>query len=253
MSDSLKLTDVQAGNNGYQYRCVINDTGSCSRTSKAAELNILIAPGAAGPISGLSSVCEEAGSLVYSISAIANATSYKWTLPSGFSFNGSSTNNSISVNVLSGTGSGKIKVAGITGTCYGKDTSLTILFNSAPVILSDPYPVSACSGINTGFGSKTAGTGHQFQWQLSTNGGASWSNITSGGSNPVYSNWYTDSLILENIQTADNGYLYRCVIKDSTICQATSGSASLNVPPTPAAAGTISGYTSVCSGSIQAA
>lgn len=73
-------------------------------------------PACPGSIAGPSSVCQGQTALTYTIAPVANATSYQWTLPAGFS--GSSTSNSITVNVGTTAQSGAITVKGINA--YGE-------------------------------------------------------------------------------------------------------------------------------------
>ena len=65
---------------------------------------------------------------------------------------------------------------------------------------------------STTFSVATSGPTSGYQWQVSQNGGASWSNITSGGH---YANPTTTTLSVNNVDLEMNGYRYRCVISGS--------------------------------------
>jgi hypothetical protein len=69
-------------------------------------------PGAAGAITGTSSVCAGANGVAYSCGAIFNATSYTWTLPSGATIATGAGTMNITVNFGAAAVSGNITVAG---------------------------------------------------------------------------------------------------------------------------------------------
>ncbi len=77
----------------------------------------------AGPITGLTNVCSTT-SITYSIAAVTGATSYVWTLPSGWT--GTSTTNSITVTPA--TNGGTISVAPVTSCGVGIARSKTIVY-----------------------------------------------------------------------------------------------------------------------------
>jgi hypothetical protein len=69
---------------------------SCSNstTTRVLAVSVSIAPNQPGAITGADTLCK-GSSAIYSIAPVAGATSYTWTLPSGWS--GSSTTNSITI------------------------------------------------------------------------------------------------------------------------------------------------------------
>ena len=85
-----------------------NDCGDGTTSTLAIIVNQLTAN--AGTISGTTTVCQGQNSVTYTVPAIANATSYVWTLPSGAT--GISTTNSITVHYGSSAVSGNISVKG---------------------------------------------------------------------------------------------------------------------------------------------
>lgn len=77
----------------------------------------------AGPITGLTNVCNTT-SITYSIAAVTGATSYVWTLPSGWV--GTSTTNSITVTPAAN--GGTISVAPVTSCGVGVAQTKTIVY-----------------------------------------------------------------------------------------------------------------------------
>jgi len=81
-------------------------------------------PFSAGVISGATSVVQGQTSVTYTVPIIANSTSYIWTLPNGFI--GSSSTNSITVDISNSAQSGNISVKGHNSNGDGKISSLPL-------------------------------------------------------------------------------------------------------------------------------
>lgn len=92
-------------------------------------------------------------------------------------------------------------------------TSSVLLVN----IINQPQDQLANVGQSVSFTvDATAGTLITYQWQVSTNSGNSWSDIDSSGNSPTYSGWQSNTLNLSGLTINNNGYKYRCIIKDET-------------------------------------
>ncbi|MBM2814165.1 MAG: Beta-lactamase protein [Ignavibacteria bacterium] len=87
-------------------------------------------PTCGGNISGSTLVCQGQNSVIYSIPAIANATSYSWTLPNGAT--GTSSSNSITVNYNTSAVSGIISVKGSNSLGEGAASSIPVTVNPKP-------------------------------------------------------------------------------------------------------------------------
>jgi hypothetical protein len=115
---------------------------------------------------------------------------------------------------------------------------------TAPAITVNPANATACAGSTAAFSVTATGTNPTYQWQFSTDGGASFSAISGANS----SSYTTPATV-----TGDNGKRYRCVVS-GTCGTATSTSALLTVNSRPTSF--VSGNTAICSGgsaTIQAA
>ena len=86
-------------------------------------------------------------------------------------------------------------------------------------ITSQPSNQTVTMEESTTFAVATSGPTSGYQWQVSQNGGASWSNISAGGH---YANPTTTTLSVNNVDLEMNGYRYRCVISGSCGVQYTS-------------------------------
>src|SRR5690606_34926959 len=82
------------------------------------------------------------------------------------------------------------------------------------------------------FSCGVTGASLSYQWQLSTNSGSTWANISSGG---VYTNATSSNLGLTGITTGMHNYQYRCVITNP--CSVTTNAVSLNVLAVPSITG----------------
>ena len=116
--------------------------------------------------------------------------------------------------------------SGNTSTC-----SFTVTVNDAqlPVITTQPLPRSACVNDNITF-TVVATNALSYQWQLSTNGGATWTNLTNVA---PYSNVTTAAMTVNPVTFAMNGYQFRVLVNG--LCRTTTSNAvtlSVSNPPT---------------------
>ena len=129
-ADSMTVSGITAAGT-YQYRCYIsNCNGVNTVTSNISTLIVSPLPNAAATITGSSTVCQGQNNVVYTVSPIANATSYIWTLPTGAI--GNSSANTITVNYGYSAFSGNITVKGNNSCGVGAISSLPISVNPLP-------------------------------------------------------------------------------------------------------------------------
>jgi hypothetical protein len=120
---------------------------------------------------------------------------------------------------------------------------------TAPGITAHPSGSTLCAGANTSFTVTATGTEPlSYQWELSTNGGASYSNVVNGG---IYSGAATATLTLTGVTSGLNGNRYRCVVTGACAPAATSNPAILTVTAN-VSAGTINGTSPLCIGQTSA-
>lgn len=105
-------------------------------------------------------------------------------------------------------------------------TTVTLYFQVPASITAQPNSTSVVEGGNTSF-SVSATNATSYQWQVSTNGGSSYTNITSAGSNPTYSGWTTPTLSLTGVAASNNNYKYQCIVNGCNTV--TSNPATLTV------------------------
>lgn len=106
----------------------------------------------------------------------------------------------------------------------------------APAISTQPVLKTICAAANTTF-EVTASNAVSYQWQVSTNGGTTWTAITNAG---VYSNATTQTLTITGALTSMNSYRYRC-ITTNTCGTTNSNNAVLTVNAIPTITSTTPG------------
>jgi hypothetical protein len=259
---TLTLTGVTASMNGYQYRVIVQQ-GCNTTTSNIATLTVFNPSGwSFNTASPASAACPAPNSMdvvlgTTSTGGFSNPialTSGPAPAGTSISFVPSATvtpGNSVTVR-LSGTNTlapGTYTVT-ITGTATGAPpanivVTYTITAGAGPAITSQPANQTICAGSNTSF-SATSATATSFQWQVSTDGGTTWSNVTNGG---VYSGATTATLNLTNVPASFNGNRYRVIA--SAQCGATTSSAAILTVNSAPVITTQPQSASTCTGATQ--
>ena len=202
-----------------------------------------------------STVCASTAT-TFSITAVGNNLMYQWQV----STNGGGTwANLYNTGIYSGVNSSVLRLSNalsasysgyqyksiVTGSC-GADTSDPALLtvNSLPSITSNPTNSIVCAGTGTSFSVGATAAGITYQWQVSTDGGSTWTNTT----NPVvYTGSASATLLLSNaINSSYDGFQYRCIVSGTCTPPITTSSAILTMNAAPATPGVIAGYTSLC-------
>jgi len=114
-------------------------------TNLAGQVRLIVSAsggvGAAGPITGPTSVNTGDSSQGYSISSVSGATNYTWTVPSGASIASGQGTTSITVNFGCGASSGNVTVTPSNGSGSGGSSSL-------PVTVAAVGAAGAISGLS---------------------------------------------------------------------------------------------------------
>lgn len=154
------ISNMQAVNVGtYQ---VTQTVAGC--VSPAATTNVLMStpPATPGPISGDTLPCVNS-SYTYSVAAVPTATSYTWTLPSGWS--GSSTGNSITVTSSTTAGTVSVRANNTCGSSAASSINTSILAIPAqPGIISGL--TSLCNGTYTSYSISTVSLASSYTWTM---------------------------------------------------------------------------------------
>jgi hypothetical protein len=232
-SASYTASAVTSGQNGYAYRCIL--TGQCgTTTSNCVTLTVNTPPAITSQPSNIS-VCSGSNAS-FTVAATGSGLGYQWEL---------STNGGSSWAPVGGATSPTITITGTTvgqnghqyrcvvsGTCNPSQTSnaAVLTVNSSVTVTANPSNSTICEGTGTSFSAAASGTGLNYQWEVSTNGGSTWSNVVN---NANYSGATTPTLTLTNTPPAFNGYRYRCNITSPPCTPGITTSALLTVNTFP--------------------
>ena len=239
---TLNITGVTAGMDTYQYRCVASVI--CGSTnSNAALLTVNTAPVITSQPTSV--VLCNGSSTTLCITATGTNLTYQWQATPSCSGGGPWTNivNSppysgattacLTINPVATAMNGYGYRCVVTGTCTPAANSncAALTVNAAINIISAPSNSTICEGLQTTFTVGVTGTNPAYQWQESTNGGGTWTNITNGG---VYSGATIATLTLTNVTAAMSGNQYRVIVTGAAPCgfvNSTAGTLIVNTAP----------------------
>ena len=225
------VTGATAINNN-QYRCIV--TGQCgSTTSSAATLTVN--PTTAITTQPVSLALCSGSAASFTTAAYGAGLTYQWQL---------STDGGTSWNPIGGASASTYNIAAVatsqnnnqfrcvvTGTCGSATTSAATLTVSSNITIStQPVSQTVCEATNISFTSGAAGSGLSYQWQISTNGGGSWTNLSNGG---VYSGTTSTTLTITGVLGTQNGNQFRMVASNTSCSPGTSNAATLTVNTFP--------------------
>jgi hypothetical protein len=156
------------------------------------------------------------------------ALSETGALPGGVTF----TDNGNGTATIAGTpaggsgGSYSLTITASNTVAPNANQTFTLTVNQAPAVTTQPSSATKCEGQSASFTAGASGyPAPTVQWQVSTNGGSSFSDL-SGETNTT--------LNLGSVTLSQNGNLYRAVFTN-TVTTATSNNATLTVNARPAA------------------
>lgn len=240
-SSALNINGATLGLNNNLYRCVVSGCGSSTATSAPASLIV-------SPVSTLvsqtpSAILCEGGSTNLTITT-TGSPSFQWQVNSGSGFINVSdggiysgaTTSLLSLTNVGISENGNIYQCIYTSCGPGK-ISLPIPFTvqSPPVIDVQPVNENKCEEESAKFSVVASGKNLTYHWQISTDGGLSFSDILN---NPNYSNANTSMLCINSVSTDMKNNYYRCAVdgcnqtvySDPVMVDATENATTLFIP-----------------------
>lgn len=238
----------KSGSDNYQYVTVSefntcgNHTFACTTNSPEhplCDLNAsgnLTGPAISGqPVFQSGSGCV-GGTGTLSVSASGNNLTYQWQLDSGNGFvdlandgtYSGVTTNTLNISTITNEMNGYTYRCVVTGldncnnsvAAYSKNAVLYPTIN----LTKNPQSVKLCGDYYTVFSAEATGYNLAYQWQVSTDSGASWTDI-DGEVNTDYYIW--------SLSAANSGNQYRVVVSGSCNTPATSEVATLTYHQAP--------------------
>lgn len=241
---SLNVTPINAAGSGA-FRCVVTGTCTPTATSNCAFLTA-IEPVTVSSNPSNVTVCEGGNASFTSAGTSSQTILYQWQI---------STDGGANYTNISGANLATYTITGVTfamnnnryrclmsnATCTSPaiTTGAILTVNTLPSLTGQPSNSTICAGSNTSFSVTATGTAVTYQWQLSTDGGANYSNI--GGATAAT---YT----VTGATVGMNNYRYRCIVSGTCTPAVTSSAAILTVIA-PVSVTTQPSNSEVCSGS----
>ncbi len=212
--------------NNKQYRAVWTNSGG-TINSNAATLTVTAL---AVLSSGLTSSATSGSAFTYTATSSTTGTTFAWSRATVTGISNAAANGSGNISeILINTTTSAVNVTYVytlTANGCSNTQNVVVTVNAsivAPAITTQPTTQTRCAGVIASFTSAASGSpAPTVQWQVSTNGGTNWSNI-SGATASTYSFATT---------TADNNKRYRAVWTN-TGGTSNSSAAILTVNPTP--------------------
>ncbi len=235
-ADTL-IVATTASENEYQYRAVFtNAVGSA--TSSAATLTVETAPAVTtNPTStsvteGNEATFTAAGSGRPAPTVQWQVSTDKGTTWTNDTTDGGNTTGTLTIATTTFAENGNEYRAVFTnthGTAFSTAATLTV--DTVPLVTTNPKSTTVVAGEAAAFTSAASGNpAPKPQWQVSTNGGKTWTNDTTDSGNA------TVTLTVSATTAAENGYQYRAVFTN-VAGEKISGPATLTVESAPAVTG----------------
>lgn len=242
---TLSLTAVTAEMNGYQYRVVVSGAAACtSVTSSAATLTVSTAAIATNPVN-FTACSAGANTATFAVTTTGTVDTYQWQVSTN---NGVDWSNITNGGIYANADTATLSLSSLTLSDNNKQfrcvlngvvnsNAATLFVKEAVAITTEPSSAAGCSAGSATFTVAATGDGLAYQWQVSTNSGASWSNVASA----------TSATLTLNSLTADmNGNQYQVIVSGAAPCSAVTSAVVTLTVNTAVAIGTQPANTTVC-------
>lgn len=231
VSSTNSITAVAANGGG---NITVTANNSCGSTlAKTLSVTMSSIPVVPGTISGMTALCS--GSVIpYSVTAVSGATSYAWTLPSGWV--GSSTTNTISATAFNNSGAVTVRAINSCGSSTAQTLNVTV--SSQPAV---PGNISGnttiCPGSSNAYNIPSVAGATSYSWitpsgwtGVSTTTSITATAGTSGGPISVSANNSCGSSDVRTLNITVNSLpeIQGTITGNTTICPATSNTYSIS-------------------------
>jgi len=211
---AVDTTSLSVGN----HTVVVTTSGTCGSASQTATLTVQPPTATTDPVD--TTVCQGATANFSTTASGTGPFHYAWTV-GGTAFGG----DTASINVPTGsmTAGSHIVTVTTTGECGSATQSATLTVNTAPAVTQHPQSQTVTNGGNVTFTAAASGQPTPtVQWQVSTNGGASFSDIPGA----------TNTSLTFATNSSQNGNQYRAVFTNE--CGTATTTAATLTTCTPA-------------------
>ncbi|HTU21258.1 MAG TPA: immunoglobulin domain-containing protein [Gemmataceae bacterium] len=227
ISTTLTLTNVQASQNGSEYQAVfINSAGSA--TSNAATLTVQQAPSVT--TQPTDQTVTAGGTATFTTAASGTPTpTVQWQVSTDSgntwtNINGATSTTLTLTNVQVSQNGSEYQAVFTNSAGTATSNAVTLTVQQAPSVTTQPTDQTVTAGQNATFTAATSGfPSPTVQWQVSTDGGNTWTDINGATST---------TLTLTNVQVSQNGSQYQAVFTNNA-GEATSNAVTLTVQQAP--------------------
>lgn len=213
---SLTVQSIPQSMDGNQYRCVVS-TSCTNSNSSVADLTVTVSNASITQQPQDATFCPNSN-VSFSVQA-SNVNSYQWQISTdngatwtditnGGNYSGVTTTTLAVSSATSNMNGNKFRCV-MTTDCGSVNSSVASLILTAGGnlnITNQPQDLGLCLGQN-GTISFTATGASGYQWQVSTDNGATWTAVTNG---PNYTGATTNTLGVNGLTQSDSGKKYRC-------------------------------------------
>ncbi|RYY46816.1 MAG: T9SS type A sorting domain-containing protein [Chitinophagaceae bacterium] len=224
-SPTYNAGPATAAMNGYQYRVNVFSCTPTPITSNTVTLTVNVL--AAITVQPTNSVVCAGSVSGFSVTAVGTGISYQWqvsTTGCGGTFANipGATAATLNLPAVTAGQNGYAYQVVITNSCNTVTSGCaTLTVNTPIVVTTQPANASVCLPTTTAsFNVAVTGTAPTYQWQQSTDGGATWTNVTGATG---------ATLNLTGLTAAMNGYQYRVAISGTCTASFNSSVATLAV------------------------
>ena len=236
-TNSIKVTTSTVGKNGTITVTAKNTSGSCSLTSGTVSLNVTVVatPATPGTISGYATQCPALTMQKYKVSAVNYATTYNWTVPTGWAITGGAGSDSILVTAGSAGHNGNISVTASNSCGVSSASTFSVVVNpSKPATPGSITGTAVVCPNSSGLIYSIAAVANAttYNWTLPSG----W-RITAGAG--------TNTITVKDSTTAVGGNIAVTASNSCGVSSASTFSVVVN-PSKPATPGSITGTAVVC-------
>jgi hypothetical protein len=225
-STTNSISTTASATSGNISVTAVNTCGTSSASSQP--VSVITIPTTSGTISGTTTICSGSTN-TYSVTPVSGATSYNWTLPTGWT--GTSTTNSISTTASATSGNISVNAVNTCGTSAAESQPVTVLvIPPAPGTINGTTTI--CSGSTNTYSVTPVSGATSYNWALPTG----WTGTSTTNSISTTASATSGNISVTAVNTCGTSFASSQLVSVITI---------------PATPGTISGTTTICSGSTN--
>ncbi len=209
---------VPNSNTTVIYTLTVTDSKGCANTDT---VSVLVWSRPVATVTVNPATCGVSnGSFIFNFPDHPNRTMLQFSLDGGTTYQASIADNTGSISYL-GQAPGTYNLTARWGDSFCSVSLGSHTINAIPAVMILSQPSDQTVFVNeTSIFTASVNNADTFQWQLSTDGGAGFVNLTD---NSTYSGTQTTLLTVNVVEAAFNGYLYRLIASNSaTGCSAMS-------------------------------